>query len=381
MKVSLTTGVIDFIEASLKNFYSSVKAGVENLLSPSQQAVEDLEKEPSQTSQQAVEELEKEPSQISQQETNGFEKISLKPAPTFQQQIEALVVIPITRELCMLAARKFIPCHRTEYPRQKFSLSLSPYCDYSPPNRDRTVQGSMNALLCARLAQPSNNGSFIVWHRMAFVTLTRVLTRVPKIEKEPSSVFFPYSKNRFLSSTSVAPDVWAIITSGHYFSLRARYPDNHACLPNILDINTPPFVARPTLSLYTPNSNAPFAVYQLYNGHLWNATSSILTAITHRSVVSWKTSCFDNTRFSNQKSTIVVRIDHHMVFINFQTSEVTCQLVGNDVVFHPRLPIFWTPASVNFNKKYPSRLWLINPSWTEAKPVAWGQEDLEKRAF
>ena len=81
--------------------------------------------------------------------------------------------------------------------------------------------------------------------------------------------------------------------------------------------------------------------------------------------------------FSITEPVFAVTIDNEILFINYETHQVIIQTVGKNVIFHPRLPLFWTPASIEHNtqKKILSCLWLINTSFTQAIPIAYGVND------
>ena len=254
-------------------------------------------------------------------------------------------------------------------------ISLSPYSDYSPDNKRRTSHSSLTALVCRRLAQAPCGGNVVGLKRSTLTIFARVLALEPKIEKKPSSVFFQYDKILAQPNLSVAPDVRAIIRSGLHISLHTRY----ACDPSWLSKVIPEkkWVDRATLSLYHEDSVVPFAVYQNESGKLWYVADSSLREITQDPVLSWRTSCFGKLQFSYQGPILAVMLDKHMIFLNFENHTATCQIVGSNVTFHSRLPFFWTPAS----KNYPSRLFLINPSWDNARTIAYGQQDRGKHPY
>jgi hypothetical protein len=87
---------------------------------------------------------------------------------------------------------------------------------------------------------------------------------------------------------------------------------------------------------------------------------------------------FGMMHFSITEPVFAVTINNgDILFINYETHQVVIQNVGKNVIFHPRLPLFWTPASIEYypQKKILSRLWLINTSFTQAIPIAYGVND------
>ena len=232
---------------------------------------------------------------------------------------------------------------------------------------------------------------------MATAIFLRVLDSVPKIEKEPSTVFFSFLGHRFHHHPSLAPDVRAIISRMEVFSIdhcsaevlrstvktsfimASRYEVDDSWLRQIT--NGGIRVSEPTFALYSSDSRVPQHIIVNCQGKLWRVIGEKRISITKHPVDSWRGCEFRGAGFSYVKDCAVVNINRHLVFINLVTFETNVQIVGSDVTFHPRFPIFWTPASIDYTtrKEYQSRLWLINLEWTKAQPVAWGQNDLSRR--
>jgi hypothetical protein len=316
--------------------------------------------------------------------------------PSFQQQFEARASLSIIRRQRIKAASAFNLKVEDQKPPK---LSLSLYEDYKPINVMRTNHTSIVALLCKRLSKESCALNMRRGHDLPSKIFARVLAFVPKIEKEPSTVFFSFSDYRFHQHPSLAPDVRAIIshkevvriemdcsrgdlyrcTVQDSFIMASRFEVNDSWLSQL--INGGLRVSEPTFALYSSDSRVPQHIIVNDKGKLWRVNGEKRISITKHPVETWKDCEFRCARFSYDQNRVVVHINRHLVFINLETFETTVQIVGSDVTFHPRLPIFWTPASWNSNtrKEYPSRLWLINLSWTGAKPVAWGQNDLGRR--
>jgi hypothetical protein len=334
---------------------------------------------------------------IPQQAATDVE-ILVKPTSTFQQQFETLASLPMIRNLRIMAA---IPFCLELMKCPTMGLSLSPYMNFFPSNEERTSSSSIVALLCMRLAQEPYAKSMRSVPKRASKIFDRVLAKVHMIEKEPLTVFFSFSKDRVVvPHPSLAPDVRAIMSHRgmcrkdtesesvdyhlsefrYVFKMCARFKveDSWLCenIPNAERRGT-----EATLALYSSDSEVPFDIFVIDKGKLWHVNGDKRKSITQHPVESWKGSRFSYVRFSYVQPCVAVIIDQHLVFINLVTRTTTIQIVGRDVTFHPHFPIFWTPASWNSNtrKEYPSRLWLINPSWTGAKPVAWGQNDLDRR--
>ena len=113
--------------------------------------------------------------------------------------------------------------------------------------------------------------------------------------------------------------------------------------------------------------------YEYYSIYLRYETKYI----TKKSRESWENCCFGLMHFSITEPVFAVTINNDILFINYETHQVIIQTVGKNVIFHPRLPLFWTPASIEHKtqKKNLSCLWLINRSFTEAIPIAYGVND------
>jgi hypothetical protein len=319
------------------------------------------------------------------------------PRQTFQQQVETVMMNEFERRQRQDVAGKFIFLSKAKRSPMKFLQS--PYSDYSPYNRDMTSRSSIVALLCSRLARESCTGCVLSRHSFAMAIFLRVLDKVPIFEKEPSTVFFPFSDYSFHQHPSLAPDVRAIIshkevvriemdcsrgdlyryTVQYSFIMASRFKVNDSWLSQLT--NGGLRVSEPTFALYSSDSRVPQHIIVSDKGKLWRVIGEKRISITKHPVKTWEDCEFRCARFSYDQNIVVVHINRHLVFINLETFETIVQIVGSDVTFHPRLPIFWTPASWNSNtrKEYPSRLWLINLSWTGAKPVAWGQNDLGRR--
>jgi hypothetical protein len=293
----------------------------------------------------------------------------------FQHQVEAIAVDTFAKKRCVAMVRRLLPSYHSRVVKQPMSLIAgSPYSDYSPSIRGRLVRSSMMVVLCVRLGQvpyPSEPS------RM-FTILNRVFS-IRNFQKEPQSVFF-----RNYNPLQISFGVWAEIHRGEIVCLDAR--DDFHGLGNKLNTKRS-LLENSTLSVCNSHSDAPLAVYQLLAGCVVRMHGEKSTTnLTGRPFEAWNRSSFGNLRFSNMTSNqgpmFAVMIGERMVFINFETHTATVQKVGSRVTFHPRLPIFWTPASIDerTKKEFPSRLWLIDPSWTRANPVAWGQSDIGKCA-
>ena len=132
------------------------------------------------------------------------------------------------------------------------------------------------------------------------------------------------------------------------------------------------------ISLFDKDSKN-FITYYLDDGWLSYAHCGILFQkskyITSRE--SWENCSFGTMHFSITDPVFVVTINNDILFINYETHQVIIKNVGKNVIFHPRLPLFWTPASIEHNtqKKILSCLWLINTSFTQAIPIAYGVND------
>lgn len=135
------------------------------------------------------------------------------------------------------------------------------------------------------------------------------------------------------------------------------------------------------ISLFNKDSK-PFITYHLSDGWVSYEYYSIYLRyetkyITKKSRESWENCSFGLMHFSITEPVFAVTINNDILFINYETHQVIIQTVGKKVIFHPRLPLFWTPASIEHNtqKKILSCLWLINTSFTQAIPIAYGVND------
>jgi len=136
------------------------------------------------------------------------------------------------------------------------------------------------------------------------------------------------------------------------------------------------------ISLFNKDSK-PFITYYLYYGRVWygyycdSDRYERRKYITGKSRESWENCSFGLMHFSITEPVFAVTINNDILFINYETHQVIIQTVGKNVIFHPRLPLFWTPASIEHNtqKIILSCLWLINTSFTQAIPIAYGVND------
>jgi hypothetical protein len=123
------------------------------------------------------------------------------------------------------------------------------------------------------------------------------------------------------------------------------------------------------VSLFHKDSMQPFAIYSLEKGCIcFNGKS-----LTGKSHESWKRYPISLMKFSIQGPMFVLIIGYHMIFINFDTQKTTIQKVGSSVMFHDRLPLFWTvclPDPCGRRRCKPC-MWLIDPSFSKAELIAW----------
>ena len=112
--------------------------------------------------------------------------------------------------------------------------------------------------------------------------------------------------------------------------------------------------------------------YEYYNIYLPYETKYI----TKKSRESWENCCFGTMHFSITEPVFAVTIDNEILFINYETHQVIIRTVGKNIIFHPRLPLFWSTLSVANNiQKRILCLMLINTSFTQAIPIAYGVND------
>jgi hypothetical protein len=98
--------------------------------------------------------------------------------------------------------------------------------------------------------------------------------------------------------------------------------------------------------------------------------------ITEKSRESWENCSFGTMLFSITEPVFAVTINNEILFINYETHQVIIRTVGKNIIFHPRLPLFWSTLSVANNiQKRILCLRLINTSFTQAIPIAYSVID------